>query len=108
MSRVRKAGDPALLPYARWVGLIAVLTAEILTISPRLELAQSSTPPTDHPGKGVILEKVSGTVVLLSEDPFECSEIAIVREDGESGVGPVQSVINKSALGGTEVVRGEH
>ena len=35
----------------------------------------------------------------FSQDLFECSEIAPVLKNGEPGVGPVERVINKSALG---------
>ena len=64
MSRVRKAGNPALLPYARWVGLIALLTAEILTIGPRLDGAEHARRPT-------ILEKVSSW--KRCREPLFCS-----------------------------------
>jgi hypothetical protein len=37
----------------------------------------------------------------FGQDPFERGEIAVVVEDSESGVGSVQSVIDKSALSGT-------
>jgi hypothetical protein len=38
----------------------------------------------------------------FSQYPFECSEIALVLKDGEPGVGPVERVINKSALGSAQ------
>ncbi len=38
----------------------------------------------------------------FSQDPFECSEIALVLKDGEPGVGPVERVINKSAPGSAQ------
>jgi len=37
----------------------------------------------------------------FGQDPFERGEIAVVVQDSESGVGSVQSVIDKSALSGT-------
>ena len=44
----------------------------------------------------------------FSQDPFECSEIAIVLEEGEPGVGTVKRVINESALGSAGVVPWEY
>jgi hypothetical protein len=39
----------------------------------------------------------------FSQDPFECSEIALVLKNGEPGVGPAERVINKSALGSAQL-----
>jgi hypothetical protein len=51
MSRLGKAGNPVSLPYARWVGLIALLAAEILTIGLRFD-GQSMR--ADRPWSGLV------------------------------------------------------
>jgi hypothetical protein len=53
-----------------------------------------------HQAVGQQLHGVPGH--CFSQDPFECSEIALVLKDGEPGVGPVERVINKSALGSAQ------